>query len=173
MFSSRPHTFGAPTKELRTFKFAITGYRLVQREGESVDEYMRKFSLAWERMCKALAPQVPPPDMMKKDRFLAGLWENLRWRVELKKTRTCEDTLEVARNKERKLRRMSQLGMDASPIKMEVRRVDPVPVQVPVEVHPSILLPSTPQVMPPVVAVTNTSDNGLKEYMRQVMDLMK
>ena len=50
---------------------------LVQREGELVDEYIRKFSLSWERMCKALAPQVPPPDMMKKDRFLTGLSENL------------------------------------------------------------------------------------------------
>ncbi|WP_165303686.1 hypothetical protein, partial [Enterobacter cloacae complex sp. CH23B] len=46
---------------------------LVQKEGEPVDAYIRKFSLAWERMCKALAPQVPPLDMMKKDRFLAGL----------------------------------------------------------------------------------------------------
>ena len=51
---------------------------LFQGEVEPVESYIRKFSLAWERMCRALLPQVAPPDMMKKDRFMAGLRETLR-----------------------------------------------------------------------------------------------
>ena len=60
------------------------------------------------------------PNMMKKDRFLVGLRENLRWRVELKKPRTFEDAVEVAKNKEWKLRRITQLGMDPSYKRSEV-----------------------------------------------------
>ena len=57
----------------------IQGLR--QREGEPINEYNKKFSLLWESLCEALQPQVPPPDMMKKDRFLGGLREDIRWRV--------------------------------------------------------------------------------------------
>ena len=46
---------------------------LVQKEGEPVEDYIKKFSTLWESLCRALRPAVPPPDMMKKDRFLAGL----------------------------------------------------------------------------------------------------
>ena len=46
---------------------------LVQKEEEPVEEYIKKFSALWESLCRALRPEVPPPDMMKKDRFLAGL----------------------------------------------------------------------------------------------------
>ena len=40
---------------------------LAQGDGEQVESYVKKFSLLWEGLCKALAPQQPPPDMMKKD----------------------------------------------------------------------------------------------------------
>ncbi|MCO5581366.1 hypothetical protein L7F22_035248 [Adiantum nelumboides] len=86
---------------------------LKQQEAEPIDDYIKKFSLLWESLCEALLPQGAPPDMMKKDRFLAGLNKNLRWRVELKKPRTYEDTLEVARNKEWKIKRMTQLGVSS------------------------------------------------------------
>ena len=91
----------------------IQGLR--QREGEPINEYNKKFSLLWESLCEALQPQVPPPDMMKKDRFLGGLREDLRWRVELKKPKSYEHALEVAKNKEWKLKRMSQLGVESIP----------------------------------------------------------
>ena len=69
----------------------IQGLR--QGEREVVDGYIKKFSSLWERLCRALQPQASPPDMMKKDRFLLGLVKLLRFRVELKKPRTYEDTL--------------------------------------------------------------------------------
>ena len=144
---------------------------LVQREGESVDEYIRKFSLAWERMCKALAPQVPPPDMMKKDRFLAGLWENLRWRVELKKPRTYEDALDVAKSKEWKLRRMSQLGVESLPRRPDFQHADSLQGRM-LGVHHEPMVPVTPQVVPAVVT-TAVQDDGLRQDMRQMVDLMK
>ena len=46
---------------------------LVQKKGEPVEEYIKKFSALWESLCRALRPEVPPLDMMKKDRFSAGL----------------------------------------------------------------------------------------------------
>ena len=58
---------------------------LVQGDGENVEDYIKKFSLLWESLCKALDPQQPPPDMMKKDCFMAGLKGDICWRVELKK----------------------------------------------------------------------------------------
>ncbi|MCO5561273.1 hypothetical protein L7F22_014894 [Adiantum nelumboides] len=88
---------------------------LKQQEAEPIDDYIKKFSLLWESLCEALQPQGAPPDMMKKDRFLAGLKENVRWRVELKKPRTYENTLEVARNKEWKIKRLTQLGVSSLP----------------------------------------------------------
>ena len=97
-----------------------------QREGEPIDSYIKKFSLLWESLCQALQPQGAPPDMMKKDRFLAGLKENLRWRVELKKTRTYEDALEVARNKEWKLKRLTQLGVSSLPRVSEMKQGYPM-----------------------------------------------
>ena len=72
---------------------------LRQGEAESITEYNKKFSLLWKSFCEALQPQVPPLDMVKKNRFLAGLREELRWRVELKKPRSYEHALEVAKNK--------------------------------------------------------------------------
>lgn len=51
--------------------------RLVQSENEPIEAYIKKFASLWEDMCKALQPQVPPPDMMKKDKFVAGLKNTL------------------------------------------------------------------------------------------------
>ncbi|RYA73815.1 hypothetical protein DD595_24815, partial [Enterobacter cloacae complex sp. 4DZ3-17B2] len=143
---------------------------LVHKEGEPVDAYIRKFSLAWERMCKTLAPQVPPPDMIK-DRFLAGLWENIRWRVELKKPRTYEDALEVARNKEWKLRKMSQLGVESLPMRSEFQPIESLQGRMS-GVHHEPVVPVTTQVMPAVVT-TAVQDDGLRQDMRQMVDLMK
>ena len=40
---------------------------LIQGDMESIDVCVKKFSLLWEELCKALQPKQPPPDMMKKD----------------------------------------------------------------------------------------------------------
>ena len=50
---------------------------LKQRDNEVVEGYIKTFSMLWESLCKALQPQIAPPDMMKKDRFLAGLQDGL------------------------------------------------------------------------------------------------
>ena len=50
---------------------------LVQGDGENVEDYVKNFSLLWESLCKALDPQQPPPDMMKKDHFMAGLIKDI------------------------------------------------------------------------------------------------
>ena len=145
---------------------------LRQREAQPVNDYNKKFSLLWESFCEALQPQGAPPDMMKKDRFLAGLKENLRWRVELKKPRTYEDALEVARNKEWKLKKLTQLGVSSVAGVSEMMQKESMQSRVPEEVHPVNVVPVATQVVPPVVT-TIVQDDGLRQDMRQMVDLMK
>ena len=146
---------------------------LRQGERELVDGYIKKFSSLWERLCRALQPQASPPDMMKKDRFLLGLVESLRFRVELKKPRTYEDTVEVARSKDWKLRKMAQLGMESLPKVPQPKPVDPVQSQIPREVHHHVTMENvTSHAVPTMVAAT-VPDDGLRQEMRQVVDLMK
>ncbi len=150
----------------------IQGLR--QGEAKSIDDYGRKFSLLWERLCRALQPAVAPPDMMKKDRFMAGLCDTLRWRVELKKPKTYEDTLEVAKNKEWKIKRMSQLGVEALPKGPETKQVRFLDTRIPEEVHHHVhaVAPVVTPVMP-VVPTASVQDDGLRQEVRQVVDLMK
>ena len=54
---------------------------LEQKESKSVEDFLKKFTKFWEELCKALDPEHPP-EMMKKDRFLAGLKCSLRWKVD-------------------------------------------------------------------------------------------
>ena len=140
---------------------------------EPINDYNnKKFSLLWESFCEALQPQGAPPDMMKKDRFLAGLKENLRWRVELKKPRTYEDALEVARNKEWKLKKLTQLGVSSVSGMSEMMQTESMQSRVPEEVHPVNVVPVAAQVVSPVVT-TMVQDDGLRKDMRQMVDLMK
>ena len=145
---------------------------LIQGPTEPIDNYIKKFPLLWESLCQALQPQGPPPDMMRKDRFLAGLKQNLRWRVELKKPRTYEDALEVARNKEWKLKRLTQLGMSSLLGVSETNQIDSMQNRVPKEAHRAIVAPIATQVVPAMVTIV-TQDDGLRKDMRQVVDLMK
>ena len=124
---------------------------LKQGEAESIEDYGRKFSVLWEKLCRALQPVVAPSDMMRKDRFMAGLSDTLRWRVELKKPKTYEDTLEVAKNKEWKLKRMSQLGVETLPRGVEIKQVRFVESRVPEELHHHVH--TVALVVPPVVSV--------------------
>ena len=122
---------------------------------------------------KLCSPQVPPPDMMKKDRFLGGLLEDLRWRMELKKPKSYEHALEVAKNKEWKLRRMSQLGVESLPRRPHFQHVDYLQGRTLPEVHQVPVVPVTPQIVPAVVNATTVLDDGLRQEMRQVVDLFK
>ena len=137
-----------------------------------MESYIKKFSMLWESLCKALQPQVAPPDMMKKDRFLAGFQDGLRWRVELKKPRSFEDALEVAKNKEWKLKRMNQLGVDTLQRRMEVRPGNPIQGYAPKEVQHATVVSVPPPVMSAMVAAA-VPDDGLRKDMREVVDLMK
>ena len=82
----------------------------IQKEEELVGEYIQRFSSWCKEFCRALHPQVPPK-MMKKDHFMIGLKTSLRLRMELKKLQFYKDAKDVAKTKEWKLSRMSQLGM--------------------------------------------------------------
>ena len=105
-----------------------------QRERESVGDYIDRFSSLWEKLSGALQPQVPP-EMMKKDQFMIGLRADLRLRVELKKPRSYEEAVDVAKRKEWKLTMMSHMGVtDSLPLAMEARRPKPIVQRVPVEV---------------------------------------
>ena len=99
---------------------------LIQSNTEIVDVYVKKFSVMWEQLCTALDPEQPPA-MMKKDRFVAGLKPTLRWKVELKKPRTYDEAEDMAKNKEWKAQRMTQLGMGVPTARPELRRWDVVP----------------------------------------------
>ena len=85
---------------------------LKQQDNELVESYIKKFAMLWESLCKALQSHVAPLHIMKKDKFLAGLQDGLHWRVELNNPRSFEYALEVAKNKEWKLKRKNLLRVD-------------------------------------------------------------
>ena len=72
---------------------------IIQKEEELVGEYIQRFSLLWEVLCRALHPQVPSK-MMMKDRFMIGLNTSLHLRVELKEPWSYEDAIDVSKKKE-------------------------------------------------------------------------
>ena len=78
----------------------------MQRERESVGDYIDRFSSLWEKLSRAFQPRVPL-EMMKKDQFVIEVRADLRLRVELKKPRSYEDAMDVAKRKEWKLTMMS------------------------------------------------------------------
>ena len=95
--------------------------------------------------------------MMKKDHFMIGLKASLCLRVELKKPRSYEDAIEIAKRKEWKLFRMSQLGMvDSLPIVVEMKRPDSIIQRASIEVLRLVVPPVVPA-MAAMVAV----DDGL------------
>ena len=103
--------------------------------------------------------------MIKKDQFLIGLRANLRLRVELKKPRSYEEAMEIAKRKEWKLSMMSRMGVtDSLPLPMEIRKSKPVVQRVPVEVLQPAVLQMVPPVVQPVVPVMAggaVADDGL------------
>ena len=100
--------------------------KTIQKEEEIVGEYIQRFSSLWEDLCRALHPQVPPK-MMKKGCFMKGLKTSLRLRVELKKLKSDDDAVDVAKRKEQKICKMIQLGLvDSFPMAKETRRLDSI-----------------------------------------------
>ena len=66
---------------------------------------------------------------------MIGLKTSLRLRVQLKKPQSYEDAIDVAKRKEWKFIKMSQLGMvDSFPVAKEIRRPEPIVQRAPVEV---------------------------------------
>lgn len=85
-----------------------------------------------------------------------------------------EDMLKVAKNKEWKLKRMSWLGVETLPRGIEVKQVRFVENRVPEELHHHVhtVAPIVPLIVS-VALVAFVQDEGLKQEMRQVVDLMK
>ena len=83
---------------------------LVQGEEQDVDAFLKQFNELWERWCVALDEEAPST-MLKKDRFLSSLKSSLRWKVELKQPHSFEEAVEMAKNKEWKIKRLIQLGI--------------------------------------------------------------
>ena len=92
--------------------------------------------------------------------------------MELKKPKSFEDALEVAKNKEWKLKRINQLGVYTLQRRVEVRSVNLVQGCFPKEVQHATMVPVPPPVMPTIVAAATPHD-GLQKDMREVVDLMK
>ena len=80
----------------------------------------------WEQLCAAL-DREQPPTMMKKDLLVSGLKPTLQWKVELKKPKTYDKAINMAKNKEWKAQRMTQLGMGVpAATRPELRRWETV-----------------------------------------------
>ena len=109
---------------------------------------------------------------MKKDRFLASLKDGLCWRVELKKPKSFEDALEVAKAKEWKLKRMNQLGVDTLQRRVEVRPMNPMQGHILKDIQHATMV-SVPPPMMPTVVVAAVLDDGLQKEIREVIDLIK
>ncbi len=137
---------------------------LQQGEAEPVESYVKRFVDMWEKLCVALGTDHPP-DMMKKDRFVGSLKPNLQWKVELKKPATYEDAVEVAKSKEWKAQKLTQLGMGIPEIRTEMRRA---------EVVPNTVRGVIPIAEPQVVQQRNANSNEeMRNDMKQMVDLMK
>lgn len=136
-----------------------------QGETELVEHFVKRFNEVWEKLCVALAPEHPPA-MMKKDSFVAGLKSTLGWRVELKKPATFDDAVQVAKNKEWKAGRLTQMGVGSSEDRLEIRRT----VASPTTVRGILPVVAETQVVQPVVA---SGDEEMRNNVRQMVDLMK
>ena len=93
--------------------------------------------------------------------------------VELKKPSLYEDVVDVAKRKEWKLTMMSQMGMiDSLPLAVEIRKVEPIVQRPLVEVLRPIIQALVQPLAPAMIAAI-AIDDGLRQEMRQVVDLMK
>ena len=97
---------------------------------------------------------------------MRGLKTSSRLR-ELKKPQSYEDEVDVAKRKEWKLFKMSQLGMvDSLHMVVEIRRPKPIVQRDPIEVLQPVVLPMVPQIVPATAATIATLDDGLRQEMK-------
>ena len=139
---------------------------LRQGETEPVEAFEKRFLVLWNKWCAALGAEHPPA-MIKKDTFIESLKSTIRWKVELKKPLNYDEAVLVAKNKEWKAQRLTQLGMGPSEVRTEVRRVETTPVAV-----PGIIPVAETRTTQPTVPVTG--ENGeIKKDLKTVVELMK
>ena len=79
--------------------------KIQQKNGQDVDQYLIEFGRLWSLWCEALIPEAPP-QMIKRDRFVAGLEPTLRLKVELKNLDSFEEAVRVAHEKEWKMKHL-------------------------------------------------------------------
>ena len=82
--------------------------------------------------------------------------------MKLKKPKSYEHALEVAKNKEWKLKRMSQLGVESLPRRPEFQHVDSLQGRTLSEVHQVLVVLVTPQIVLAVVNAITVPDDGLR-----------
>ena len=78
----------------------------------------------------------------------------------------------MAKNKEWKLKRMNQLGVDTLQRRAEVRSINPIQGHVLKDFQHAAVVSMAPPVMLAIVAAKVPND-GLRKEMREVVDLMK
>ncbi|MCO5606142.1 hypothetical protein L7F22_060329 [Adiantum nelumboides] len=105
-----------------SFGVAHSIQSLVQGESQTIEDFVKEFNELWTKWYISLGVEIPP-SMLKKDRFLASLRSGLCLKVELKQPRTFEEVVELAKNKEWKSQRLSQLGFNIEP-NIEVKVVE-------------------------------------------------
>ena len=103
---------------------------LQQLQHQAVDEYLSRFIVLWNRWQSTLHAKVPPR-VIKKDKFIDGLWFDLRVKVECNELDTFEDAIIVAKEKERKQIRMAKLSLGGSIIPGVSDKIAPVAVESP------------------------------------------
>ena len=130
---------------------------------------MKKFNNLGEDLCIALDTEHPP-QMIKKDRFIAGLKATLEWKVELKRPTNFDEAIDIANNKEWKMQRMTQLGMGPLIVKPTTC---PLGSQVTTGLVSTIppIVHTSPQVI--LAAPTPPQDEELRHDKQQMLDMMK
>ena len=78
--------------------------RLKQEGLGDYSSYESKFVDFWGRWIASLRPGEVAPDFLKKEQFVAGLWPSLKEKVKGRFLVAYEETVEVARLKDKKLR---------------------------------------------------------------------
>lgn len=111
--------------------------RLVQGDDQSVDAFVKEFNAMWNRWCVALGSESPPSSL-KKCMFMQGLRADLRLKVELKRHKSFDDAVMVAKHKEWKLERKRELGLQQY-VKPKVSPCIDVSTKIPFFYHASCL----------------------------------
>lgn len=142
---------------------------LKQGEHESVEDFLKKFNKKWDSLCQALKLEVPPA-MMKKDRWIVSLKGTLQWRVELKKPMTFEEAVAIAKGREWKEQRMTQLGVSIQDVAPPMRRLEANVMPVPVSTTPPIV--QAVPVAAPTAPIARVNDD-IRQDLNQVVDMMK